>query len=63
MRRAGSVDQADLLFKNEPARQDGLACFQLTLCNSEAFSTELTTDCRVGFKMMQNSVLSYKRAS
>ena len=51
IRRAGS------LFKNEPAR------FQQTSCNSEEISTELTTDGCVGFKMMQNSLPSYKRAS
>ena len=51
IRRAGSLS------KNEPAR------FQLTSCNSEEISTELTTDGCVGFKMMQNSLPSYKRAS
>ena len=54
MRRAGS------LFKNDPAWQNEPACFQLFSSNTEAISTELTTDCRVGFKMMQNSVPSYK---
>ena len=62
MRRAGSVNRAGLLFKNEPARQSEPARFQLTSCNSEAISKELTVDCQVGFKMMQNSVPSYKRA-
>ena len=57
IRRAGSVNRAGSLFKNEPAR------FQLTSCNSEEISTELTTDGCVGFKMMQNSLPSYKRAS
>ena len=37
--------------------------FQLTSCNSEAISTELTTDRRVGFKMTQNSVPNYKQVS
>ena len=60
MRRAGTVNRAGSLFKNEPARQNVPARFQLTLFNSEAISTELTTDCGVGFKMMQNSILSYK---
>ena len=46
-----------LAWQNEPAR------FQLPSCNGEAISEELITDCRVGFKMMQNSVPSYKRAS
>ena len=36
---------------------------QLTSCYSEAISTGLTTDCCIGFKRMQNSVPSYKRAS
>ena len=67
---SSSIDQAErlhetswlgqpspLAFQNESAR------FQLTSCDSETISTELTTDCRVGFKMMHNSVLSYKRAS
>ena len=42
---------------NEPAR------FQFTSYKNEAISTELTTDCRVGFKMMQNNVPSYKQAT
>ena len=57
MRRAGSVNRAGSLFKNKPTR------FQLTSCNGEAISTKLTTDCRVGFKMIQNCLPSYKRAS
>lgn len=35
---------------SEPAQQNDPASFQLTSCNSEAISAELTTDCRVGFK-------------
>ena len=49
MRRPGS------LFKNETARQNKPARFQLTSCNSETVSTELTTDHLVGFKTMQNN--------
>ena len=63
MKRADSGNRAGSLFKNKPARQNEPAPFQLPLRNSEAISTELTTDCRVGLKMMQNSVLRYKRAS
>ena len=63
MRRAASVNRTGSLFKNEPAQQNVPARFQLTSCNSEVISTELTTDWRVGFKMIQNSVPSYKRAS
>ena len=37
--------------------------FQLTSCNSEAISTELTTDRRVGLKMTQNSVPNQKQVS
>ena len=57
LRRASSV------FKNEPARQNAPTRFQLISCNSEVISTELTTNCRVGFKMIQNSGPSYKQAS
>ena len=63
MRQVGSVDRAGSPFKNEPARQNQTSRFQLNLCNSEAVSTELTTDCRAGLKVMQNSVPNYKRAS
>ena len=56
MRRAGLVNRAGWLLKNKPARQNEPARFQLTSCNSETISTELTTDCHVGFKIMQNSV-------
>ena len=63
MRRAASVNRVGSLFNNEPARQNEAAGFQLASCNSKEIWTELTTDCRVGFKMMQNSVLSYKRVS
>ena len=42
-------------------RQNEQLAFGLPLFNGEATSTELTTDCWVGFKMMQNSVPSYKR--
>ena len=55
--------QADSFLKSEAARLNEPARFQLTSCNREAISTELTTDCRVGFKMMQNSVPTYKRTS
>ena len=56
-------DTAGSLFKNKPTRQNEQACFQLTSCNSEAISTELTTDCFAGFEIMQKSVPSYKRSS
>ena len=49
MRRPGSP------FKNESARQNKPARFQLTSCYSETVSTELTTDHPVGFKTMQNN--------
>ena len=49
MRQAGS------LFINESARQNESARIQLTSCNSETNSTELTIDHRVGFKTMQNN--------
>ena len=49
MRQAGS------LFINESARQNGSARTQLTSCNSETNSTELTPDHRVDFKTMQNN--------
>ena len=63
MRQAGSVNRADSLFKMEPARKNKPARFPLTSYNRKAISTKITTDCRVGFKMMQNSVSIYKRAS
>ena len=47
----------ELAWQNEPIH------FPLTSCKSETITTELTTDCRVSFKMMQNGVPSYKRAS
>ena len=62
MKRADSVNRAGSLFKNKPAQQNEPAPFQIPLRNSVSISTELTTDCRVGLKMMQNSVLRYKRA-
>ena len=49
MRQAGS------LFINESARQNESARIQLTSCNSETNSAELTIDHRVGFKTMQNN--------
>ena len=49
---AGWFNRDGSLFKNEPARKDEPTRFQLTSCNSDAISTELTTDCRVDFKMM-----------
>ena len=39
--------------ENEPAR------FQLTSCNNETISTELTTNCHVDFKVIQRSVPSH----
>lgn len=63
MRQAGSVNRADSLFKMEPARKNKPARFPLTSYNRKEISTKITTDCRVGFKMMQNSVSIYKRAS
>ena len=36
---------------------------QLTSCYSEEISTGVTNDCWIGFKRIQNSVPSYKRAS
>ena len=55
--------ELERFFKTEPPQQNEPARFQLTSCNSKAISTELTNDCRVGFKIMQNSVPSKKRAS
>ena len=57
---AGSVKRADSLFKNESVQKNKPAHFQLTSCNGEAISTEFIIDCCVGFKMMQNSIPSYK---
>ena len=57
---AGSVKRANSLFKNESVQKNKPAHFQLTSCNGEAISTEFITDCCVGFKMMQNSIPSYK---
>ena len=51
------------VFKKEPARQNKPARFYFTSCNSETISADFTTDCRVGFKVMQNSEPNYKRAS
>ena len=57
---AGLVKRANSLFKNESVQKNKPAHFQLTSCNGEAISTEFITDCCVGFKMMQNSIPSYK---
>ena len=75
-RASGSTDRAEWLhetsrldqpswfaFQKRASTAKDPARFQFTSYKSEAISTELTTDCRVGFKMMQNSIPSYKQAT